>query len=282
MTGISNQLITTPPNELKFYDPAICIDNDNDTQCNSYYLQTIMLGREVIMPVCVHYNKPMDSMHFSIQSEVHPNYYINGPEHVLISCDNLKGISIMGNKSWSKLTNFSIKFALNTKLYSDWKQVLVNLTIKLSPCHPGFWHYPKSEKRECYNASDIVFCSDGTSTIKRGYWFGSVTGKPTVTFCPINYCNFTCCETSNGYYHLSPVRNNQCRSHRSGIACGDCKDGYTLSFDSTECVNTASCTAGQTVLMILLTVIYWIVMVALIFGMMYYRVGIGYLYSTIV
>ena len=118
-----------------------------------------------------------------------------------------------------------------------------------------------------------------SSTIKRGYWFGTVTGKPTVTFCPINYCNFTCCETSNGYYHLSPVRDNHCRSHRSGTACSSCTDGYTLSFDSTECVNADSCKAGQTIIVILLTVIYWIVMLILVFVLMYYKVGIGYLYS---
>ena len=29
--GISNDLIATPPNVLKFYDPAICIYHDNDT-----------------------------------------------------------------------------------------------------------------------------------------------------------------------------------------------------------------------------------------------------------
>ena len=111
------------------------------------------------------------------------------------------------------------------------------MIIELSPCHPGFWQNPNSKRCECYNASDIVLCSGSSSTIKRGYWFGSVTGKPTVTFCPINFCNFTCGETSNGYYHLSPARDNQCRSHRSGTACGSCTDGYTLSFDSTECIN---------------------------------------------
>ena len=110
-------------------------------------------------------------------------------------------------------------------------------------------------------------------------WIRPWTGRPTVTFCPINYCNFTCCEDSNGYYHLLPVRDNQCRSHRSGTACGSCTDGYTLSFDSPECVNVDSCTAGQTVLVILLTVTYWIVMVTLVFAMMYYKVPIGYLYS---
>ena len=279
INGISNELVATPPNELKFYDPAICIDDDNDTQCNSYYVQDIILGREIIIPACVldHYNHSVESTHFLVQSEAHCNFFISGPEHALISCDAFKGISIMGNKSLSKSTNFSITVTLNTRLYSDWKEILVNLTIGLSPCHPGFWQYSKSEKCECYNANDIVFCSNGISTIKRGYWFGSVTGKPTTTLCPINYCNFTCCENSNGYYHLSPVRKDQCRSHRSGTACGSCIDGYTLSFDSTECVN--SCTAGETALVILLTVAYWIVMIALIFGMIYYRVGIGYLYS---
>ena len=30
VVGISTEFIATPPNELKFYDPAICIDDDND------------------------------------------------------------------------------------------------------------------------------------------------------------------------------------------------------------------------------------------------------------
>ena len=285
ITGISNRLIAAPPNELKFYDPAVCIDNNNNTQCSNYYIQNIMLGSEIVIPVCLldYYNQSVDSIQFLIQSDINTNYSIdgaiNGAKHVVISCDTFTGISIIGNHSLSKSTNFSITITLNTALYPNWRQISVNLIIELSPCHPGFWQYPNSSRCECYNANDIVFCSGNSSTIKRGYWFGSVTGRPTVTFCPINYCNFTCCETSNGYYHLSPVRDNQCRSHRSGTACGSCADGYTLSFDSTECVSIDSCTAGKTVLVILLTVIYWIVMVTLIFVMMYYKVGIGYLYS---
>ena len=281
ITGISNKVIATPPHELKFDDPAICIDNDTDMQCNNYYIQNIMLGKQIIIPVCVldYYNQSIDSIHFLIQSETNPNYFISGPKHVLISSDVFEGISIIGNQSLITSTTFSIAITLNTALYSDWKKVSVNLIIELSSCHPGFWQYPQSMRCECYNASNIVFCSGSSSTIRRGYWFGSVTDKPTVTFCPINYCNFTCCETSNGYYHLSPVRDNQCRSHRSGTACGSCTDGYALSFDSTECVNVDSCTTGKTILVILLTVIYWIVMVTLVFAMMYYKVGIGYLYS---
>ena len=280
--GISNDLISTPPNILKFYDPVICIDNDNDTQCNSYYVQNVMLGSEIILPACVldyYSNQINDSIQFLVRNEMHSNYFTTGPNEILISCDTFQGISIMSNQSLSTLINFSINISLNVDHDANWKQISVTLIVGLSPCHPGFWQYPESQKCECYNANDIVFCSGNSSIIKRGYWFGTVTGKPTITFCPINYCNFTCCETTNGYYHLSPVRNDQCRSHRSGAACGSCMYGYTLSFDSTECVNVESCTVGQTVLVILLTVIYWIVMVALVFAMMYYKVGIGYLYS---
>ena len=103
-----------------------------------------------------------------------------------------------------------------------------------------------------------------------------MAGKPTVTFCPINYCNFTCCETSNGYYHLSPVRDNQCRSHRSGIACDICEECNTLSFDSVESINVKECTTGKKVLIVALILLYWIAIIAAVFSMMHFKVGIGY------
>ena len=281
VVGISNEFIATPPNELKFYDPAICIDDDNDTQYNSYYVQDIMLGSDIVIPTCVldHYNHSVEPTQFLVQREPNSSYDISDPGQVLIGCNAFERINIKGDRVLSNSTNLSVYINLNVDHNAGWKQISVTLIVELSECHLGFWHSSNSRKCECYNnASDIVFCSGSSSTIKRGYWFGSVTGKPTVTFCPINYCNFTCCETSNGYYHLSPVRNDQCRSHRSGTACGSCKYGYTLSFDSTECLNIKSCTAGQTILVILLTVTYWLVMVILVFTIMYYKVVIGYLY----
>ncbi|XP_065914553.1 putative leucine-rich repeat-containing protein DDB_G0281931 [Dysidea avara] len=134
------------------------------------------------------------------------------------------------------------------------------LIAELFPCYLGYYYDNTTQKCVCYDDGDIVSCSGSTSTIKRGYWFGVVDGKSTVTVCPNNYCNFTCCETTNGFYQLSPVRMNQCSSHRSGTACGSCEEGYTLSFDSVECVSIEKCTTGQTVLVIVLSVIYWIVL----------------------
>ena len=133
--------------------------------------------------------------------------------------------------------------------------------------------------RICYSDNDIISCIDSTSTIKEGYWFSVVDGRTTVTICPNNYCNFTCCKTTNEFYQLSPVRVNQCLSHRSGTACGSCEDGYTLSFDSVDCVGVEKCTTGQTSLVVTLSMIYWIVIVILVFIMTYYHAGIGYLYA---
>ena len=280
--NINSQFVTTPPNELRFYDPATCIDNGkNVIHCRSYYIWDVMLGTEIVIPVCVldYYDQPIDSTQFLIQSEMHSSIFISGPKQTLISCDTFKGISIMSHEALLKLTNFAINITLNIALNSKWKRISVNLSIELSPCHLGFWQYSTSTACECYNASDILLCSGSSSTIKRGYWFGSVIGKPTVTFCPINYCNFTCCETSNGYYHLSPVRDNQCRSHRSGAACGSCGEDYTLSFDSIECVHMSECSIGWTILVLALVVIYWIIIIAAVFSLMHFKVGIGYLYA---
>ena len=111
IAGLNNTLITTPPYDLKFDNPAICIDNDidNDTQCKKYYIQNIMLGKEITIPVCVldYYNQPADSIYFLLH-ETHQNnsYSIRGAMNVLISCDILEGISIVGNQSLSKSTNF--------------------------------------------------------------------------------------------------------------------------------------------------------------------------------
>ena len=240
-----------------------------------------MLGEEINVPASAvdHFNYSSYQVRFLLHNVSYQNYLLSGSTEFLLSCGSISGINIKGNKSLTKPLNYTINIALYNDRNLGNKLISVNLTIELTPCHLGFWQYFGSQRCECYNASDIVFCSGSTSTIKRGYWFGSIKEKPTVTFCPINYCNFTCCETSNGYYHLSPLRHNQCRSHRTGPACGSCRDGYTLSFDSTECVDVDNCTTGQTILVILLTVIYWIVMFTLVFAIMYYKVGIGYLYS---
>ena len=271
--------IYTPPSKLVLGDPAVCIDDDNVTNCGKYYINNIMLGQEIIIDACVwdYYEQPAVETQFMLDSN-DEDHTINGTNSVLISCDNrLQGINITGSKI-SDITNFTMNLTFYDGSWSNLKRISIGLIIELSPCHPGFYYDDTAQRCVCYD-DDIITCSDSTSLIRRGYWFGVVNDKSTVTVCPNNYCNFTCCEATNGFYELSPVRMNQCSSHRSGTACGSCEEGYTLSFDSVECVSVNKCSAGQTVMVVTLSVIYWIVIVILVFIMTYYHVGIGYLYA---
>ena len=275
----SDKEVITSPNKVKLHNPAKCISNVS-TECEKYYINNIMLGQGITINPCLldYYNKPAEVTQFKIIGENHVNYFLQGSEYVSLSCNHtIRGISIVGNKPISSLfLNYSIFFTS----YATSKCISAHVIVELSPCHPGFQYQSESKKCECYNTNEIVHCSGSSSTIKRGYWFGSVTGIPTVTFCPINYCNFTCCKTTNGYYELSPVRVNQCKSHRSGTACGSCEEGYTLSFDSPECVDVNKCTTGQTTLIVTLTVFYWFIIIIAVFIIMYYQVGIGYFYAV--
>ena len=283
IVGVGNQIlyqgtlaknIATSPKILQLCNATKCVGNKS-----ADYISNIMLGQEIIIYPCLldHYNKPAEVTQFRVIGENNQNYFLRGSEYISISCDHaIKGISIVGSKVIAALPlNYSMYFTSYTTVR---EVIATNLTVKLSSCYLGFQYQSKSQRCECYNNSRIVSCSGSSSTIARGYWFGHVTKIPTVTICPINYCNFTCCRTTNGYYQLSPERVNQCKSYRSGIACGSCEEGYSLSYGSAECISTNKCNTRLTTLVVTLTILYWLVVVVAAFIIMYYQVGIGYFY----
>jgi len=279
----SSQDVAVTPHTIELYHPAVCISYNTEGDCRIYFVRNTMLGQEISIDACVldYYGQHCNAVQFIVSGENNNNYSINGENYVFISCGNstFQGISIIGNETFPAQSNYSITLKLNVGPYSDEKAFSNTIVVEISPCHPGFWHDKKLQRCVCYNDTDIVFCSDSSSTIKRGYWFGIVNRQPTVTVCPVNYCDFTCCETTDGFYHLSPSRENQCRSHRTGIACGNCEEGWALSFDSAECIHINQCTAGQTALIVALTSLYWLGVLSAAFFIMYYKVPVGYLYA---
>ena len=272
--------IGTSPRKLLFNGSEVaCVNNDNNSSCQAYLTQNIMLGQEIIISAHVldFYNQPAGPTQFILSSE-NQDHEIIGPDNVLISNALFEGVSIIGERI-SEETNYSINITSFEGIISDLRRFSIELIIELSPCHPGFHYDNATQTCVCYSDSDIVSCSGSISSIKKGYWFGKVDDKVTVTVCPNNYCNFSCCGTANGFFELSPVRVNQCNSQRSGTACGSCKKGFTLSFDSIECVSVDKCTTGQTVLVVTISILYWVVIVILVFIVTYYHIGIGYLYA---
>ena len=241
--------------------------------CTEYLVNDVMmLGQEVILKRMVYdyFDNPLPTEELTINSFTNnTDYHADIDQNPTQEFD----FNIVGNK-----INTTYNYSINITAVYNQKEISIKLSIQLSPCYLGFQHNNASRRCECYDRNNIVLCTGSSSTIKRGYWLGTVEEKLTTAVCPINYCNFTCCETTNGYHSLSPGRENQCTSHRSGIACSSCEEGYTLSY-AAECVSVYKCTAGWTVLAVTLTILYWIVIVIGVFAMMYYKLPIGYLYA---
>ena len=281
--------ITTSPNELKLYAPTRCIYTINK-ECKVYYIDNIMLGQEILLDACMYdyYDKEADAALFLISAYSTGNDNVGndnenftlGLNTTSISCNHtIPDIKINAKKDKPTLPyNYTLNLALFANHFPESKRVFANLTVELSECHEGF-HY-NERVCQCYDTGNIVFCTGSSSTIRRGYWFGEVDNKPTVAFCPINYCNFSCCETSNGFYQLSPTRENQCRSHRVGVACGKCEQGYILPYDSPDCIKASDCTTTYISLAVTLTVIYWVFLFVIVFILMHFKVELGYLYGV--
>ena len=280
--------IITSPNQLQLYYPAQLVNN---TDVSTYYVSDVMLGQNIIIPACVldYYGMPAGSVQFTVEivdfnTDQNDQYYsIAVGDFIFIDCNTLQGINILVITGSRQLNYINSTLTIQLKAFYDsrfdWKPITVNLNVQLSSCHSGFYYSSDLEHCVCYTTDNIVTCSDSNSTIRNGYWFGTINEQPTVTICPINYCNFDNCEATTGTCNLYPLRHNQCKGHRSGVACGNCEEGYTLSFDSIECIATDQCTTGQTVLVITMSFLYWIAVIVVVFCMMYFKIGIGYLYG---
>ena len=80
---------------------------------------------------------------------------------------------------------------------------------------------------------------------------------------------------------LHPFYDDQCGLHRTGQACGSCKNGYTLAFDFHNCINMNSRSPGITVVIVMCAIIYWILVIVIILRLMYFQINVGYLYGII-
>ena len=273
-------LVTTPPRRLVLKGPAIpTCKNSNTEECNTYYVNNVMLGQEISINACLmdYYHRPVEEVVDFLVSSENKNVTPSSNYIIISRCSDIKFI-ITGNRTVSM--NYSMKLSTLRAHVEERKELSVNLIVGLSSCYTGFFYSVLSHKCECYyTGGATVVCSGSRSMIHRGYWFGKVEGRATVASCPIGYCSFTNCYTASEFCDLSPERTNQCRSHRSGTACGSCENGYTLPFYSTECINEDNCTVSQTVIVVVLTVVYWIALVIAVFIIMYYKVSIGYLYA---
>ena len=184
-------------------------------------------------------------------SDNHNYIIVNNAINNTIHNVNFKGKRIDNTHINLTLTLTSVLYSLN--------DIKATLVVELVPCidHPGYTYSEESQTCICYHHN--VKCNDDSNEIQRGYWFGSIDSKATTTLCPNHYCKVAHRkQTSEGCFELPNTINAQCNDHRVGRACGECSSGYTLSYDSTDCISIDQCGTGWTVLVITLTCLYWI------------------------
>ena len=288
--------IVTSPYGLRLYFPFSDGYSISSTSHNHvYFVRNNILGYPLKFTGAVfdYFMKPTISVLFNIQlncSQI-AEYSTNAlmgvkSDHILsYYIDNFTIANVIFKGNRINFTNINCTLILQSPLYMySFHNINATLIVELVPCidHPGYTYSEESQTCVCYHHN--VRCSDDGNEIKRGYWFGSIVSKATTSLCPNHYCEFTNRkQTSEGYFELHNTINTQCNDHRVGRACGECSSGYTLSYDSTDCINVDQCGTGWTVLVITLTCLYWIAVVAGVFSLMYFRsqISLEYLYGLI-
>ena len=286
--------IVTSPHELRLYFPYNEGHNILSTSNpNTYYIKNNILGHQVRFTGAVfdYFGKPAEPTQFNIRiqrsnASKHSMYTLIGDAYDRIlthSIDNITipDISFQGKRIDNVHVNLTVILSSLTYL-SD--KIVATLIVELIPCtdHPGYMYSEDLRKCICYHTN--IKCSGDVDEIRRGYWFGSIASKATTSFCPNHYCEFIDHkQISEGYFELPNTINAQCNHHRVGRACGECSSGYTLSYDSTDCISVHQCGAGWTALVIVSTCLYWVAIVVGVFILMYlkFQISLGYLYGII-
>ena len=284
--GNLSEEIGTTVYQLQLFSPAVCINNHLTS--NNCTVGDFMLGQEIIIPAQVEGffgNTAEPSQYFVSCIQNCVEHSLSGDDVILIGDNYLRGISIIGKPllSTSTTSSVTLKFTLiRNSVLIDNDLLSLNLVVNLTTCFSGFEYSVKQKKCVCYDRRDgIVRCNVVDASIKQGYWFGTVKERATVTICPNNYCNFTSCNLCIGFCNLSRAEHDQCRAHRTGPACGNCKPGYVLPFDSTDCIPNSRCSIGMTTLLMISVVLYWFILITILIVLMNYSFLVGYAYGII-
>ena len=278
-----NPPVLTSPYNITLYPPANIVNNSN----NDYRIQeSKMLGEpiQIIASVFDYFNNITEPVTFFINCKTCGGEYLLSTHLISVHNQSIYELNILPTVAKDVANNTNISITFFSALSPTYRQIHASLSIELSSCRAGYFFDNTQGQCVCYPHHAIVHCKEYYVEIKIGYWIGYLTEQHyTSSICPNNYCSSEHTETSPGYYSLHGKSDDQCSSHRTGVACGKCKSGYTLAYDSPDCINTDKCSAGMTILVIVLTILYWIAIIAVVFGLMYFQFQIssGYAYGII-
>ena len=259
-----------------------------------------MLGQFICFngTVCDYFNTVSETIQFQIRCNNCNRKYRVLDDKLLVSRESPSEIALLaGNTDGDVEDNKNISLELYSVLSDNYREFSALLSVTLSSCHNGFVFVADEQKCLCYSGGDeeIVQCPDNpvaaTAEIKIGYWLGVIRNEYTTALCPINYCDFIHrAETRSDFYVLPRTVDEQCSPHRTGAVCSECSSGYTLAYASFDCISTQQCSPRNTVIVVVLTVVYWIIITGGLFVLTYkfsdqvsssYFSGTMYFYSIV-
>ena len=279
--------IATSPYEVEVCSPSKC-DIANGTKIMR---DDVMLGETVYFNTTLHdyFGTAAEALKFQVTCTNCGSNYKLLNNRTLIQNEIRGKVSILLAAGETDVKNdINITLNFSSLLSPEYTQLTATLSLTLSSCNNGFLFSKQSQQCECYNSNNkdnCIHCVDDYASIKLGYWFGYFCEKHTFSLCHNDYCNFFTHreETRSGIYNLPEEMDDQCNSHRTGVACGQCSEGYTLAYNSPYCISVEKCSPGMTVLVIILTILYWIVIITMLFGVAYFlntqQISPGYLYG---
>lgn len=277
------EYMRSSPMDIISNDVSNC--NGNSVEC--FFNIGVMLGEEMTIPLKVidYFNQTAEPTVFLVSSNTNGYRLESSSTKYTIISNGFSGVSIVGNDPGSSIRNVTID--LSTVEVSDTNHITLHLNVSLKGCHAGFVYNKNLSKCVCFTKYGIVQCINSARTmITRGYWFGYVIFKgkkvASLSICPNNYCTFVeCSSDKNNMCVLHSNLQQQCHAHRIGVVCSECESSYTLSYDSTVCISNKQCTAGHIVLVVILTIIYWIAIVVVVFLVLSFNLKLSYLFSII-
>ena len=170
----------------------------------------------------------------------------------------------------------------------DERTLSVHITFKKCACPIGF-HVNKHNRTSCEcecdprispykkqcNLSSVVRSSGAQGWIS----YNNGTGFLVHPFCPYDFCLPPAISVSIDL-NFGNGSDTQCASNRTGLLCGKCKSGYSLSLSSSHCVHCPEINWPYALLIITVKIIAGIVLVATIL-MLNLTVSVGTLNGLI-
>ena len=289
--GLIGLAIVASPYKIQLCSSATKCDCTNSMNNSAHVIEDdVMLGQSLYFNtiLCDYFNNAAEASTFQLTCIDCGIQYRLLDDKVLIQNGSSNRIELISLNADADLKdNRNVTLNISSIFSPEYKQLTATLSVILAPCNNGFVFNKVTQKCECYSEDDQIQCDGDSARIKLGYWFGIFSGKHVISECHNDYCNFFTHrkETRNGFYNLPEDTDEQCSSHRAGIGCGRCSEGYTLAYNSPDCVSLEKCSPGIVVLVIVLSVLYWTAMIAIWFGVAHlfstHQVSPGYLYGII-